>query len=178
MTNPSVPDPEESTRDRTQVLVVEDEASTRRLLRAVLDSTSTFEVVGEAETGRQALEDSRRLRPDVILLDLALPDGDAAQILPQLLEFAPRAKVVVLSRSAGLAGPGLVDRGATAYIEKGLPPRELLAALAAAIRERPAPLDKQPERSEVPVALPPPAGDEVPLVLPAIGHGLTPTTAP
>src|ERR1700722_8120177 len=109
MTNPSVPDPETSALERTQILVVEDEAATRRLLRAVLDSTSTFNVVGEAETGRQALEDTRRLRPDVILLDLALPDGDAGQILPELLQFAPDAKVVVLSRNAGVAGPGLVE---------------------------------------------------------------------
>jgi DNA-binding NarL/FixJ family response regulator len=115
---------------------VEDAASTRRLLRAVLESSTTFEVVGEADTGSEALEVIRRLRPEVILLDLSLPDIDGAQLLPRLLDVLPGAKVVVLSNNARSAGPGLIASGATAYIEKGLAPSELLDSLVAALRER------------------------------------------
>jgi DNA-binding NarL/FixJ family response regulator len=119
-----------------RVLIVEDAASTRRLLRAVLEQT-TFEVVGESGTGRQALEDAERLHPDVILLDLSLPDIDGAELLPELLQLAPAAKVVVLSNTARLAGPDLIDIGATAYIEKGLPIDKLLDAVTDAVSDRP-----------------------------------------
>ena len=125
--------PAESRRGRTGVLLVEDASSTRRLLRAVLESTNTFEVVGEAGSGAQALEATRSVRPDVILLDLSLPDMDGADLLPKLLDIAPAARVVVLSNNARLAGPALIEMGATAFIEKGLAPGELLASLVAAL---------------------------------------------
>ena len=125
-----------TTSPECRVLIVEDAASTRRLLRAVLDRT-TFEVVGEAGTGRQALQDAERLHPDVILLDLSLPDMDGAELLPELLQLTPTAKVVVLSNTARLAGPDLIDIGATAYIEKGLPIDKLLDAVTAAVSDTP-----------------------------------------
>ena len=135
MTESTLPPPEGSALD-CRVLIVEDAVSTRQLLRGVLKGT-TFEVVGEADSGRHALEEAQRLHPDVILLDLSLSDMDGAELVPEFLRLVPDAKIVVLSNNARLAGPELIHRGAAAYIEKGLPPDKLLAALAAAISDRP-----------------------------------------
>jgi len=113
-----------------RVVLVDDAPSTRRLLRAVLDCVVSLEVVAEAASGHQAVESSKRLLPDVVLLDLSLPDTDGAQILPDLLRVAPEAKIVILSHTSRSAGPELVAAGATGYIEKGLPPYALVDQLS------------------------------------------------
>ncbi len=113
-----------------RVVLVDDAPSTRRLLRAVLDCVTSLEVVAEAASGRQAVESAKRLLPDVVLLDLSLPDTDGAEILPDLLRVAPEAKVVILSHTSRSAGPELVTAGATGFIEKGLPPYALIDQLS------------------------------------------------
>jgi DNA-binding NarL/FixJ family response regulator len=113
-----------------RVILVDDAPSTRRLLRSVLDCVDSLEVVDEAEGGHQAVESAKRLHPDVVLLDLSLPDTDGAEILPELLRVAPEARIVILSHTSRTAGPELVGAGASGYIEKGLPPYALVDQLA------------------------------------------------
>ena len=116
-----------------RVVLVDDAPSTRRLLRAVLDCVASLEVVAEAASGRQAVESAKRLLPDVVLLDLSLPDTDGAEILPDLLRVAPEARIVILSHTSRSAGPDLVAAGATGFIEKGLPPYALVDQLSAVL---------------------------------------------
>jgi DNA-binding NarL/FixJ family response regulator len=113
-----------------RLILVDDAPSTRRLLRAVLDCVASIEVVDEADSGQQAIESVKALRPDVVLLDLSLPDTDGAQILPELLHAAPEAKIVILSHTSRSAGPELVAAGASGFIEKGLPPYDLVDQLS------------------------------------------------
>jgi CheY-like chemotaxis protein len=113
-----------------RVILVDDAPSTRRLLRAVLDCVTSLEVVDEAASGHQAIESAGRLLPDVVLLDLSLPDTDGAQLLPELLRVAPDAKIVILSNTSRSAGPELVAAGAAGFIEKGLPPYALVDQLS------------------------------------------------
>lgn len=113
-----------------RVMLVDDAPSTRRLLRAVLDCVASLEVVAEADSGSQAIESAEKLGPDVILLDLSLPDADGAQILPVLLRVAPEAQIVILSHTSRSAGPELVAAGASGFIEKGLPPYALVDQLS------------------------------------------------
>jgi DNA-binding NarL/FixJ family response regulator len=113
-----------------RVVLVDDAPSTRRLLRAVLDCVASLEVVAEAASGHQAVESAQRLVPDVVLLDLSLPDTDGGQILPDLLRVAPEAKIVILSHTSRSAGPDLVAAGAAGFIEKGLPPYALIDQLS------------------------------------------------
>jgi CheY-like chemotaxis protein len=112
-----------------RVLIVDDAASTRRLVRGVLEAASV-EVVGEAGSGQAAIESASLLRPDVVLLDLSLPDGDGSSVLPQLLQVAPGVNVIVLSHAAQAAGPRLVSEGAIGFISKGLEPEALLDQLS------------------------------------------------
>jgi DNA-binding NarL/FixJ family response regulator len=131
MTTPN--DPRTSVESETsplRVILVDDAPSTRRLLRAVLDCVASLEVVDEADSGGQAVESVKRLQPDVVLLDLSLPDGDGAQVLPELLRVAPDARVVILSHTSRSAGPELVAAGASGFIEKGLAPYALVEQLS------------------------------------------------
>jgi CheY-like chemotaxis protein len=116
-----------------RVLLVDDAASTRRFLRAVVDSIDSLSFAGEAANGRDAIDLAATCQPDIILLDLSLPDVTGAQLLPELLHVVPFARVVVLSNNSRMQGPELVLAGATGYIEKGLPSKALIAQLEAVL---------------------------------------------
>ncbi|MGH9041732.1 MAG: EAL domain-containing protein [Acidimicrobiia bacterium] len=111
---------------RHRVLLVDDDLSLRRLTRLVLDDDRNFEVVGEAGDGREAVALARRLHPDLVLLDLAMPGIGGLEALPMIRAVAPDARVVVLS---GLEPDAFADatrrQGALAYCAKGGDPTTL-----------------------------------------------------
>jgi CheY-like chemotaxis protein/anti-sigma regulatory factor (Ser/Thr protein kinase) len=80
-----------------RVLLVDDVADVRRLVRVALRYHGGFDVVGEARAGLQAIELADQLRPDVVLLDLGLPDLAGREVLTRLREVAPGAQVVVFT---------------------------------------------------------------------------------
>ena len=81
----------------TDVLLVDDHVVFREGLRALLDIDDDFDVVGEAGSGAEALEFVRRCVPDVILLELGLPDGRGSEFCPELLSLCPQASILILS---------------------------------------------------------------------------------
>lgn len=115
---------------RRSVLLVDDTADIRMLLRQALELDGSFDVVGEAGDGAVALELAEALQPDLVLLDLAMPRMDGLQVLPLLLERSPGSRVVVLSGFEHAAlGAEALRLGATSYVQKGRPLQEILAAL-------------------------------------------------
>ncbi len=123
------------TRGQTQrtgnvrVLVVDDTPALRMLMRAVLDDTD-FEVVGEAGDGLTAISLAAELRPDLVLLDLAMPVMDGLEALPRLRTEVPSAKVVIVSGFERRAMERQVtEAGADAYVQKGVAPDEFLEVL-------------------------------------------------
>jgi DNA-binding NarL/FixJ family response regulator len=105
---------------RTTVYLCDDVAAMRLLLRAVLEAYDDVEIVGEAGDGRTALDDVRRLRPDVLVLDISLPELDGLEVLEELAVSAPETRVVVFSGfSADQLEAAVLARGAQCYIEKG-----------------------------------------------------------
>jgi DNA-binding NarL/FixJ family response regulator len=101
------------------VLIVDDHPSFRASARALLESEG-LEVVGEAGDGASALEEVRRLHPDVILLDVQLPDMTGFEVASALYEDGPRpAIVLVSSRDAADFGPLIEESGARGFIAKG-----------------------------------------------------------
>ena len=103
-----------------RVLICDDEPSLRVLLRIALGSEQDLEIVGEAADGREAVDLAERHRPDVILLDLAMPEMDGLEALPKLREVAPETKVVVYSGfQESVFGRKARELGAAAYVEKG-----------------------------------------------------------
>ena len=80
-----------------KMLIVDDHAVFREGLRALLDLEEDFDVIGEASRGDEALHLVTEEEPDVILLDLHLPDGNGADFCGQLLKLSPKSKVLILS---------------------------------------------------------------------------------
>lgn len=80
-----------------RVLIVDDHAVVRTGLRLLLGAEHDLEPVGEAGSARDAVFQARALSPDVILLDLVMPDGNGLDVLPQLVHENPDARVLVLS---------------------------------------------------------------------------------
>jgi DNA-binding NarL/FixJ family response regulator len=110
--------PAKPARDR--VLVVDDAANLRELLTLLLESEDDFEVVGNAINGQQAIELTAALRPDVVLLDLAMPVMDGLSALPEIRAAVPAARIVIFTGfdQGSLVGEALAG-GADAYLEKG-----------------------------------------------------------
>jgi two-component system KDP operon response regulator KdpE len=121
-----------TTSEGPLVLVVDDEAQIRRFLQISLEAHGYR--VHEAHSGQEALAEAARLRPDVVILDLGLPDQDGLAVLRQLREWS-RVPVVVLSvRDHDEDKVTLLDAGADDYLTKPFSLGELLARLRAAQR--------------------------------------------
>jgi DNA-binding NarL/FixJ family response regulator len=102
----------------TTILIVDDHALFREEARALLETEGLI-VVGEAETGRAALDATRRLRPDVVLLDIGLPDIDGFTVAQRLAaEVAPPRVVLISSREGSTYGERLVASPAIGFVQK------------------------------------------------------------
>jgi two-component system, OmpR family, KDP operon response regulator KdpE len=114
-------------------LVIDDEVQIRRLLRVVLESADYQ--VHEAETAAQGLTDAATRRPDVVLLDLGLPDSDGVNVLRRLREWSQVPVIVLSVRDDEEGKVGALDAGADDYVTKPFSSAELLARLRAAQRK-------------------------------------------
>ncbi|MFA5891577.1 MAG: response regulator transcription factor [Actinomycetota bacterium] len=117
----------------TRVLIVEDHAVVREGTREILARDATLEVAGEAGTASEAVRLARELRPDVILLDLALPDRNGIDAVPDIAEAAPDARILVLSayddEDYVVAA---IEAGAAGYLLKTMRGKEVIEAIHAA----------------------------------------------
>ena len=113
-----------------RILVVDDHAVVRRGVRSLLESQEGWEVCGEAMTGRDAVEQSRRLRPDVVVMDLSLPELNGLDATRQILKEAPGTEVLVLTmhHSEELARD-VLQAGARGYLLKSDADENLIAAV-------------------------------------------------
>jgi DNA-binding NarL/FixJ family response regulator len=120
---------EQHSQPLRRVLVVDDHPSFRRCVRALLTSEG-FEVVGEAEDGESALELAAELSPDLVLLDIQLPDISGFDVLSRLHERNPGlAIVLVSSRDRSAYGSAIGTSGARGFITKEELSRRALARL-------------------------------------------------
>jgi DNA-binding NarL/FixJ family response regulator len=102
-----------------RVFLVDDVAELRMLVRLTLEEEPDIIVVGEAENGRDGVEEVGAADPDVVLLDLSMPDMDGLEAIPLIRENAPNARLVVLSgHEAGRISLEALDQGATRYVNK------------------------------------------------------------
>ncbi len=113
--------PREADLDQPRVLLVDDVADLRSLMRIAVERDGRFQVVGEASNGLEAIRLAESLQPDVVLLDLAMPEMDGLQAIPLIREHLGDARIVVLSgfESSRVARQA-IETCADAYIEKGV----------------------------------------------------------
>jgi two-component system, NarL family, nitrate/nitrite response regulator NarL len=117
-----------------RMLIVDDHPLTRDGLAALLAGRG-FDIVGEASGGHEAIERARELQPDVVLLDLSMPDLDGLSALPLLRTAAPDCEVVVLTASGDEANLlAAIRGGAAGYLLKTEPPERLVDFLHGAAR--------------------------------------------
>jgi DNA-binding NarL/FixJ family response regulator len=118
-----------------RLLIADDHPVVRDGLRAMLATQPDMELVGEAATGTEAVERARALHPDVVLMDLQMPDLDGPAAITALREQAPEIRVLVLTTFGTDADiTRAVDAGATGYLLKDAPREQLFGAIRAAAR--------------------------------------------
>ncbi len=113
-----------------RVLVVDDHAIIRKGIRAVLDLVPDIDLVGEAENGVQAVKLEQELAPDVILMDLMMPEMDGIAAIKEIKKQRPTARILVLTNFAGeeMIFPA-IKAGAVGYHLKDSSPETLIEAI-------------------------------------------------
>jgi DNA-binding NarL/FixJ family response regulator len=115
-----------------RILIADDHVVVREGLRAMLGSEIDMEVVGEAATGKEVVERSGELRPDVILMDIQMPDVNGIEATRRILESNPNLGIVVLTMFEDDDSVFSAMRaGARGYVLKGAPPSEILKVVRA-----------------------------------------------
>ena len=113
-----------------RVLVVDDDKLMRAGLRAVFSSDDQIEVVGEAGDGRAAIDSARRLSPDVILMDVRMPEMDGITATREVLRSSPEARVVIVTTfEEDDYVFGALAAGASGFLLKRTGPEELIGAI-------------------------------------------------
>ncbi len=116
--------------DRIRILIADDHAVVRHGLRALITTEPDLELVGEACDGVEAIELTAKLRPDVILMDMAMPRKTGLEAIVDIMRQNPQARILVLTSFAEdeQVFPA-IKAGATGYLLKDTAPRELLQAI-------------------------------------------------
>lgn len=119
---------------RHKVLIVDDEPHIRRLIQAALARADYATL--EAENAREALDRLRQERPEIVLLDLGLPDRDGLELVPIIKQNADTTLIIVSARDATQEKVAALDLGADDYLTKPFDTDELLARVRVALRNR------------------------------------------
>lgn len=116
--------------DRLRILLVDDHDLFRKGIARLIDSQPDFEVVGEARDGRDAVEQARRLGPDVVLMDIEMPNWNGTEATRRIRSDMPRTNVVMLTVSDDDHNLfAAIRAGATGYLLKSVKPEELFRRL-------------------------------------------------
>lgn len=118
-----------------RIILADDQPEVRRALKIYLGRDGRFEVVGEAEDGQEAVALVASQRPDVVIMDLAMPNMNGLQATKEISERSPDTKIIVLSSVAPFAGnqDDALALGAHAVFDKYTHPKKLIKAIVIAV---------------------------------------------
>ncbi len=117
---------------RIRILLADDHAVVRQGFKMILDGEADMEIVGEAGNGRQAVELAEQLRPDVVVMDVAMPELNGIEATRRLASSVPRARVVALSmHKDSVYVREILRAGARGYLLKDSGAADLVAAIRA-----------------------------------------------
>src|SRR5262249_3451949 len=122
--------PTSSIMESIKVLLVDDHTVVRQGLKVLLDTEPDITIVGEAESGRQAVHMTLELRPDVVIMDIAMPCLNGVEATRQILKEVPQARVLILSSySDDEYVHQLTEAGAAGYLLKHTAATDLIKAV-------------------------------------------------
>ena len=134
---PTTPKPESAGMQAMRILVVDDNAVMRRAIRGLTANEARWQVCGEAATGGEAVEKALELQPDVILLDINLPDVNGVDIARGLRKHMANVVILIMSHhDPQVLLPGALEAGANGCLDKGDLAQGLLRGLASVIEEK------------------------------------------
>lgn len=120
---------------KIKILIADDHAIVREGLKLLFSDQKDLEVIGEAEDGKQALEKVKVIRPDVILLDIAMPQLNGLEVISLIKKLELKTQIVVLSmHSKETYVQQVLAAGALGYVLKASPSSDILEAIRAAYR--------------------------------------------
>ena len=112
------------------ILIADDHEVVRRGIRALLDARPEWTICGEAATGSEAVEKAGKLRPDLVLLDLSMPDMNGLEAIPRIRDACPDAKILVLTmHDSGEMAARVLATGACGLVLKSDAVRDLVRAV-------------------------------------------------
>ncbi len=118
--------------NKIKVLIADDNAAVRQGLRAFLNLREEIEVIGEAANGLEAVEQTNRLLPDVVLMDLVMPQLDGIEATRRIRNLNPSTQVIVLTSFSEEEKVSLASKaGAFRYLLKSVSPDDLVRAIQA-----------------------------------------------
>lgn len=124
--------------NRIRILIVDDHEIFRRGLRSLLESRPEFQILGEAADGMQAIEKAKELKPELIVMDVSMPQLDGLQATRLIRKQLPSTKILILSQhDTSHMLSAAFEAGANGYVTKSQVSRCLLAALDAIAAGRP-----------------------------------------
>ena len=116
----------------TRVLLADDQELMRMGFRMVMDTQPDLEIVGEASNGHEAVEATRRLAPDVVLMDVRMPELDGVQATREIVDCQAGARIIILTTfDLDEYVYAALRAGASGFLLKDAPPAELLSAIRA-----------------------------------------------
>ncbi len=102
-----------------RTVIADDSEEFRDWLRPILEGDSDFQVIGEASSGKETLEICLHLQPDLLIMDVFMPDGEGTQVAGVLQRRAPKIKIILISATAGAVYERLAQsQGAVGFIPK------------------------------------------------------------
>ena len=121
-----------------RVLLVDDHELVRTGFRHILASSDEIEVVGEAESGEEALEKVKQIKPDLVLMDISMPGIGGIEATRKIKRYHPDTQIIALTIHDDAPFPAkLHDAGALGYMTKGCPEQELFEAIRTVVSGKP-----------------------------------------
>lgn len=120
---------------KIRVLLADDHTILRQGLRKILEADPSFEVVGEAGDGREAVKKAEALKPDVVVMDISMPILNGIEATRQIAKSLPKTKILILTvHENDQLATEILNAGATGYLLKDAASEELIAAIRAVYR--------------------------------------------